>query len=119
LGAVFGVAVTGALFKAMENGRLAELLTASGADLDASDRAEIRGLLSGSEAAERELARIAPNVVQQIEQIVREAFVHAFDGAMLLCVAVSAAGVLMAFLVTGKSARPQHTIGPASGTEKS
>lgn len=51
MGAVFGVAIAGALFKALENSRLAELLTSSGADLDTSERAEIRGLLSCSEAA--------------------------------------------------------------------
>src|SRR5215217_8938484 len=43
LGAVFGVAVAGALFKVLENDKLAELLTASGANLDSSDRAEMRG----------------------------------------------------------------------------
>jgi hypothetical protein len=43
VGAVFGVAVTGALFKARENDRVAGLLAASGANLDASECAEIRG----------------------------------------------------------------------------
>jgi len=59
LGVVFGVAVPGALFKALENSKLAELLAAAGARLDASNRAEIRGLLSGSEAAERKVAECA------------------------------------------------------------
>lgn len=58
LGAVFGVAVTGALFKTMEYGKLAELLAASGANFGSSDRAEIRGLLSGS-AAEQKLSQLA------------------------------------------------------------
>jgi hypothetical protein len=102
VGAVFGVAVTGALFKERENGKLAELLAASGANLDSSDRAEIRGLLSGSEAAEEKLTRIAPGVARQIEQVVREAFVYAFDGARLLCMAVSVAGVLAPVLVASK-----------------
>jgi EmrB/QacA subfamily drug resistance transporter len=112
LGAVFGVAVTGALFKAMENDRLVELLAAAGAKLGASDRAEVRGLLSGSDAAEDKLAHLAPNVAEQVDRVVREAFVHAFDGAMLLCMAVSLVGVLAAFLVAGKSPQPQHTAGP-------
>ena len=124
LGAVFGIAVTGALFKVRENDKLAELLTASGANLDSSDRAEMRGLLSGSEAAQNKLARIAPNVAHQIEQLVREAFVYAFDGAMLLCMAVSVAGVVAALLVASKSPRPQRTAGPTpesptSGTGQS
>ena len=52
------------------------------------------------------------SLAQQIEQVVRRAFVHAFDGAMLLCMAVSVAGVLLAFLVTSKTSQPQYT-GPA------
>jgi EmrB/QacA subfamily drug resistance transporter len=112
LGAVFGVAVTGALFKVMENDKLAELLAASRAKLGASDRAEIRGLLSGSDAAEDKLARLAPNLTEQVEHVVREAFVYALDGAMLLCMAVSLVGVLAAFLVAGKTPQPQRTAGP-------
>ena len=112
VGAVFGVAVTGALFKATENYKLAELLAASGAKLDASDRAEIRGLLSGSDAAQGKLSRLAPGVAEQVDRVVRDAFVYAFDGAMLLCMAVSLVGVLAAFLVTGKIPQPQHTVGP-------
>src|SRR3712207_6703886 len=103
------------LFKAMENSRLAELLAASGAKLGASDRAEIRGLLSGSGAAEDKLARLAPSVADQVDRVVREAFVHAFDGAMLLCMAVSLAGALAALLVAGKTPPPQ----PAGPTPES
>jgi hypothetical protein len=112
VGAVFGVALTGALFKTLENNKLTELLATSGAKLEASDRADIRGLLSGSDAAEDKLAQLAPSVAGQVERVVREAFVHAFDGAMLLCMAVSLVGVLAAFLVAGKAPQPQHTVGP-------
>ena len=42
LGAVFGLAATGALFEALENNRLFGLLTTAGAGLDASDRTEYR-----------------------------------------------------------------------------
>ena len=114
LGAVLGVAVTGALFKAMENARLTSLLAASGTNVDASERAEIKGLLSGSAAAEDKLSSLAPGVADHVDQVVREAFVHAFDGAMVLCLAVSLAGVLAAFLVAGKS--PQPVVGPTTGS---
>jgi MFS family permease len=120
LGAVFGVAVAGALFKALENGRLAELLAAAGASLDASERAEIRRLLSGSAAAEAELARLAPSVAGQVDRVVREAFVYALDGAMLLCMFVSVAGVLAAFLVAERVSRSEQPIAhlPDTGTPK-
>jgi hypothetical protein len=85
LGAVFGLAATGALFEALENNRLFGLLATAGADLDASDRTEVRGLLSGSEAAETKLAKLAPEAAEQVERVVREEFVFALDGAMLLC----------------------------------
>jgi MFS family permease len=71
--------------------------------LDASDRVEIWGLLSGSEAAERKVAELAPAVADEVERVVREAFVYAFDGAMILCALVSVAGVVASFLV-GRSA---------------
>jgi hypothetical protein len=85
LGAVFGLAATGALFEALENNRLFGLLTTAGAGLDASDRTEVRGLLSGSEAAETKLAKLAPEAAEQVERVVREEFVFVLDGAMLLC----------------------------------
>jgi MFS family permease len=116
VGAVFGVAVTGALFKAMENSKLAELLAAAWARLSASDRAEMRGLLSGSAAAENKLSRLAPGVADEVDRVVRDAFVHAFDGAMVLCLAVSLVGILAAFLVASKTPQPQHTVGPTPGT---
>lgn len=116
MGAVFGVAATGALFKALENSRLAELLTTAGASLDASDRAEIQGLLSGSEAAETQLAQLAPEVAEQIERVVGEAFVYALDGAMLLCMLVSIAGVLASFLVPGGAPRAKETSNSNQGT---
>ena len=51
------------------------LLTRAGADLDASDRTEAWGLLSGSEAAETTLAKLAPEAAEQVDRVVREAFV--------------------------------------------
>ena len=108
LGVVFGVAVPGALFKALENSKLTELLSTAGASLNASDQAEIRGLLSGSEAAEAELARFAPDIAEQIERIVSEAFVYALDGTMLLCMLVSIVGVLASLLAAGGASRSKQ-----------
>jgi len=84
MGAVFGVAATGALFKALENNKLVGLLTRAGADFDASDRTEVRGLLSGSEAAETTLAKLAPEAAAQVEHVGREVFVFALDGAAVV-----------------------------------
>lgn len=99
LGAVFGIAVTGALFKTLENEKLTELLVGAGAALDSSDRREIKGLLSGSDAAEATLKRLAPEVESEIVRIVHETFVSAFGRAMLLCAAVAMLGVLTAHFI--------------------
>jgi hypothetical protein len=99
--------------------RSCQLLTAAGAKLDAFDRAEIRGLLSGSEVAERKVAELTPAVADEVERVVRGALVYAFDGAMLLCMAMSVASVLAALLVVGKRTQPQRTAGPTPGTGQS
>ena len=117
MGAVFGVAATGALFKALENNKLVGLLTRAGADFDASDRTEVRGLLSGSEAAETTLAKLAPEAAAQVEHVGREVFVFALDGA-----AVVHGGVLggrSGVLSGGRTApRPAHTAKPREVTSR-
>ena len=68
--------------------------------------------------AERKVAELTPAVADEVERV-REAFVYAFDGAMLLCMAMSVASVLAALLVVGKRTQPQRTAGPTPGTEQS
>ncbi len=103
LGVVFGVAIGGALFKTLENERLARLLTSAGANLDPSDRAEIHGLLSGSDAAKAKLVQLAPEIARQVDQIVRESFVFGFNWTMILCTVVAIIGVLVAVFVVRDS----------------
>ncbi|MGF1470909.1 MAG: MFS transporter [Rubrobacteraceae bacterium] len=105
IGSVFGIAMAGGFFKALESNKLASLFTGAGSNFSDPDRKEVRGLLSGSEAAEAELTRLAPEVAGQVERIVREAFLYGFDGAMLLCVVVSMVGLLAAFLIDGRVSR--------------
>lgn len=120
LGAGFGVAMAGALFKALENAKVAELLAAAGASLDASERTEIKGLLSGSDAAEDKISQLAPSVAEGVERVVREAFVYALDGTMLLCMAVSVMGALAAFLVSERTASSEQHVArtPDTGDAK-
>lgn len=68
--------------------------------------------------AERKVAELTPAVADEVERV-REAFVYAFDGAMLLCMAMSVASVLAALLVVGKRTQPQRTAGPTPGTGQS
>jgi len=75
IGLTLGVAVTGALFKGLENSKLIELFTNVGANLTSEERSEVKGLLSGSDAAQAKLATLAPEVSHQMETLVREAFI--------------------------------------------
>ncbi|MGF1470910.1 MAG: MFS transporter [Rubrobacteraceae bacterium] len=105
MGSVFGIAVVGTFFQVLENNKLASLFAAAGASFSDPERREIRELLSGSEAAEVELRRLAPETAGQVERMVRTAFDYAFDGAMLLCIAVSLVGLLAAFLIAETTSR--------------
>ncbi|MGH2603355.1 MAG: hypothetical protein ACRDJ9_28725, partial [Dehalococcoidia bacterium] len=99
------------LFKTLENTRLLSLFDSIGAGLSPGDRDEVRGLLSGSDAAQAELATLTPATAEQIREIVDRAFIYALNGAMWLCVAVAAIGVALCFVV---QARIRPTAAPAS-----
>ena len=101
---VFGVAVTGALFKTLEKRKLFDLFAAAGRNLTLAERAEVKGLLSGSVDAQAKLAALVPEAAHQVEGIVRSAFVHGLDGVMVLCLVLSLVGVASALLVSEKKA---------------
>jgi hypothetical protein len=88
MGIIVGLAISGALFKALENDSLVSTFqTASGRMLSGADKAEIRGLLSGSDDAVHKLSTLAPQLHAQVEGIVNRAFVHGLRGVMILSVA--------------------------------
>ena len=59
--AVASLALSGALFKALENDALVSSFEkAANRSLTSADKSEIRGLLSGSDAAVHKLATLAP-----------------------------------------------------------
>ena len=99
LGPVIGVAVTGILFKDVENARLAVLLTPSDGLSDQVQPGEVAGLLSGSPAARTELAALATGTVADIEAITREALAAGFDGAMRFAFVVGVVGLVIALFV--------------------
>src|SRR5262249_53996434 len=90
------VAITGALFKALENARLDELLSSAGVTLTGSEQAEVHGLLSGSDAALAKLSEFGAPIVDRLDSIVRELFVSGLRGGMLLNLGLSIVGVLVA-----------------------
>jgi EmrB/QacA subfamily drug resistance transporter len=99
IGIVFGVAITGALFKQLEKMKMFDMFAALGKALTAAQRSDVRGLLSGSADAQAKLAALVPDAAQAVESIVRTSFVHALDGVMILCCTMSAVGIGCALMV--------------------
>ena len=102
IGSVFGVAVTGAWFAAIEKQRLNALIWGGRDGVSAADRPEIKGLLSGSELAREKLEHLVPQAAGHILGAVNESFLAAMHGGMLLCVAAALIGVVSALLYRGK-----------------
>ena len=101
--------------RALQYNRLADLLAAAARRSGAAERTEIGGLLSGSPDAVTALARLATAAAAEVEQIVRSSFDHGFQAGMILCAALSLAGVAVAMIATGTrpalvSDRPPRTV---------
>src|SRR5204863_5187683 len=94
VGGVLGVAVTGAVFQTLEQDKLRDLVAARGARLDTSDRIEINGLLSGSDAAVRSLGRFPANVAAAIKDVADDAFAFALANSTWVLVGITAVATI-------------------------
>ncbi len=99
LAIVFGVAVSGVLFKVLEKEKIFDLFDEMHKTLTLAQRADVHSLLSGSVDAQAKLAALAPQAAAHVEFIVKRAFVYGLDGAMLLCIGVALLGVLSSLMV--------------------
>ena len=71
MGIIVGLAISGALFKALENNSLVSSFEkAANQTLTSADKTQIRGLLSGSDDAVHKLSTLAPQLRGQMESIV-------------------------------------------------
>ena len=94
MGIVIGLAISGALFKAFENHQLFDDFGDRVArPLSSSNKAEIRGLLSGSDEAHTRLRQLAGGTRHLVDRIVDEAFVHGLRAVMVLSVVLCAVAV--------------------------
>jgi MFS family permease len=96
VGLAVGVALTGVLVRARI--RPADRPSCRGGH---GGRAEIGGLLSGSPDAVTALARLGAAAAAEVEQIVPASYDHGFEAGMILCAALSLAGVAVALIGTG------------------
>jgi EmrB/QacA subfamily drug resistance transporter len=111
MGIIVGLALSGALFKTLENDSLVSSFeTAAGRTLTSADKAEIRGLLSGSDAAAHKLATLAPQLRDQVESIVNKAFVHGLRGVMILSVVACVVSIPAALWGRTRAVRGTHRL---------
>ena len=113
MGIVIGLALSGAVFRMLENDELTSKLASEGRGLTASDEETIRGLLSGSDAARQQLAQLATSTRDVVDEIVDSAFVLGQRGVMILGVIVCALGAWTALWGRRRTAaeQPVHRVG--------
>jgi EmrB/QacA subfamily drug resistance transporter len=82
MGIVIGLALSGSLFNSLENRELLSQVHARGASDAVAD--DVRGLLSGSDAAEQHVRTLTGATRSLVEQLTDIAFTHALRYVMLL-----------------------------------
>ncbi|MEM7303850.1 MAG: MFS transporter [Pseudomonadota bacterium] len=102
IGATFGVACAGVLFRTSEQVRLSHLYDLAGSRLTQTQQSEIRSLLSGSDAAREKLRQIAPDLNERVHLVISDAYAHAFRDVMFFFVACAAIAFLSIFIVRGQ-----------------
>lgn len=110
MGIVIGLAVSGAVFRGLENDEMFTRFAQAGATLTGAEKGTVRGLLSGSDAARAQLAKLAPTAKDAVDGIVDAAFVRGQRGVMVLGVILSGIGVWTALWGRARvaSTREQH-----------
>jgi EmrB/QacA subfamily drug resistance transporter len=93
MGIVIGLAISGAVFRALENDEIVSKFRAKGTSIGNADEETVRGLLSGSQAARHQLRELSSSARTVVDQIVDAAFVKGQRGVMLLGLVVCLLGV--------------------------
>jgi MFS family permease len=88
MGIVIGLALSGSLFNSLENRELLTQARTRGATQ--AETSDVRGLLSGSEAAEQHVRRLTGATRNLVETLTDLAFTHALRYVMLLGVILCA-----------------------------
>ena len=93
MGIVVGLAVMGALFRGVENERVADEFASQGTDLDSAEKADVRGVLSGSESARENLESLTGEMRDVVDDIVDVAFTAGLRWVMVVSAVVAALGI--------------------------
>ena len=98
VGSALGLAITGAVFKVVEEDRLDQELTDQVPALTAAQREEVEGLLSGSPQAAAELSELGADAAARVEDVVQAVFIPSLSAAMAALAITVGIGSLAAFL---------------------
>jgi len=93
MGIVIGLAISGVLFKTLENDEVITRIQAAGTTLTAAQKEDIRGLLSGSSAAHAQVDKLTEVARAAVDDIVHDAFTRGLQAVMILGVVVCLIGV--------------------------
>jgi len=110
IGGTFGVAALGALFQSEVKGRMTETLAGSG--LDAAQQSSFAHQITGGAP---KISGVSGAEAAKLTAAAHDAFVYGLTHAMMLSVAVSLAGVVVAFLMIrhyGESLDEEHETAP-------
>ena len=103
LGAMFGIAVSGALFQTVKDHKSDDLLAKVGVSIESSER-RLEGLLAGAKDATAALKKFGQTQQDHIVHAIRQGFTDGLGAVMWLSVGVCVAGVVLVLLVMQRSA---------------
>jgi EmrB/QacA subfamily drug resistance transporter len=104
LGAVFGIAVSGALFQTVKDKKSDSLLGHVGVHLSEATERKLEGLLAGAKGATAALHRFTQTQQHALVHSLRQGFTDGLGIVMWLSLGVCVAGVVLVLLVMQRSA---------------
>jgi MFS family permease len=101
-GGAIGLGLTTTVFTSASQSALADSVSSTGiARIPASQLDAVHGILAGTESAQRALAHLAPEAIDRIKDLVRDAFVTGFQHAFRLDTALALGGLVITVAFVG------------------
>ncbi len=119
LGGVLGVAITGTLFKSLEDAHLDHVLAKTGPSLPDEIERELEGMLAHADNAQTRLDTFTAPAQHSIVHALREAFVYAISNALKLSVGVAVVGALLTLVVLRRGRTLEEPVGSTAAEPSS
>ncbi len=114
-GGAIGLAAITAIFTTVSEKQLSDDAAAAGTKLSEQQESVLHGLLAGTDAATRALAKIAPAKQAEIEQIVRDSFVSGVQVGFRVVAGVAVLGLIVSVLFVGGRIGAESTADEPTG----